>query len=134
MASPISFLQPSFFPVASAFVQKTTNPYVVKFSPLFQPGGSQPCSEEPASPMPFMTFHNILVLLTINICFLSVRPTSCRFSHIQLSATVCAIYPQFLSISGDPASFHSVRTRHDLLAKDTENLSFTNRGLYLTSF
>ena len=131
MASPTSFLQRSFFPVASAFVQKATIPHVVKFSPLFHSGSSLPCSQKNRrGPKPFMIFHNILVLLTLNICFLSVRPTSCRLPHVQMPATVCAIYPQFLSISWDPASFHNVRTCHDLLIRDTENFSFTSRELY----
>jgi hypothetical protein len=157
MASPISVLQPSFFHgqntadpstllvsgqavlqkltrkdvfVKQAFVQKATIPHVVKFSPLFQSGGSLPCSQKPESPMPFMMFHNILILLTMNICFFSVRPTSCRFPHVQLSATVFAIYPQFHSISGDLASFDNARTHYYLLTRDTENVSFTNRELY----
>jgi len=52
--------------------------------------------------MPCMIIHNILVLLTMNICLLSVRPTSCRFPHVKLSSTVCAVYPLFLSTSQYP--------------------------------
>ena len=132
--SPSSSLPSSLLP--QPLFRRQQSPHVVKFSRLFQSGGSLPCSQKPASSMPFMKFRNILVLLSLNICFLSVRPTSCRFPHIHLSATVYAIYPQFLSISGDPTSFHNVRTRHDLLTRDTEKSFVHEEGIVfrLTSF
>jgi hypothetical protein len=112
--SPSSNLPSSLLP--KPLFRRQQSPTYFKFSPLFQTEDSLPSSQEPVSTMPFM----ILVLLTMNICFLSVQSASCRFPHVQLSATVCSY---MLSSSQYPETPRRFKTRGRAMTclKETPN-------------